>query len=312
MLSLPLPRVQSGPKDHASAIRDIEELYEANLDGKTPDQIKDAIAANQRRVYNAISKSETVDATAIADTIARSRIFTDRALMYFHVGDHARTKMAIELAIGGRRPENAFVKRSNEPIRSLQAVLWAASALAEELASITPTLQALEYAIITEPERRVAPIMLAVYLDRLMQRDDLLRPEHLRKVHSLRLEIADRSTRTTLALILAYRSLIMANLNRYFVREEAEKRVDGSGSRRKEPAQRIIARLERSMKLHDVLMIIVSDSLRDVREDVEYMKVEKNRSDLRVLDEQRTQLTSERGELDDRAKALLKILRRSD
>jgi hypothetical protein len=193
--------------------------------------------------------------------------------MHLHNGDHVGARQSAELTLAqfGHRASEIFKTELTVPGLSLPAAVWAIASLSEETVNIEETLAALEYALAFEPDKRFAPVIVACYLDRLILRDDLLQPDHIRKIiESIRKHVADDKARAAAMLIVTYRSFVLLKLNQDFITTIAKSQTVTK--------ERTKNRVDRAMRTYTLLIKLIGETLTAVRaNDSFFMASEENR-----------------------------------
>lgn len=197
MLTLPLPKNDSGPDAFEDAVKILEDVE---------DKLPTFSDKNQQIIKKAITSLET--ARGVVDKDESSKNNSLLSLLYFVSNDYVNAKKYANLAIQ--------FARESKIRRTLPAFIYATSALYEERFDFTSiTDEYFNYAILAEPDNPLIPLLFSIYLDRMLLRfnDNYLDEEALYRIFTIMKSPSLEKSRTT-----NYTAL----LSRYFIRLKLE------------------------------------------------------------------------------------------
>ncbi len=169
MITLPLPRNDSGPKAYEDALEVLE-----NIDKDLPIFSN----KNQQIIRNAIKVLKNSKDNLEVDESAKK--YSLLSLLYFISNDYINAKKYANLAI--------LKAREAKIRRTLPAFIYATSSLYEkdfDFKSITKNY--FRYSILAEPDNPLIPLLFSIYLDRMSLRmnDGFLSADSLRDIFDI-------------------------------------------------------------------------------------------------------------------------------
>jgi hypothetical protein len=207
MLTLPPPRNTDGPAGYKAALKTL-----SSLDLKAPLSEKN----NQEILGNAIDVShDALKATRKKEE--RCRLYALVALLRFQQNDYESARIASGNAIE--------IARGLERRRTLPAMIHATSSLYQPAPDVASIIRnEFRYALLAEPDNRLAPALFATFLDRAMYRylDGAVTTAHIRSLADIACEDPLKEHAGRCLAIIAARVLVQVK------REQAT--IEGCGT----------------------------------------------------------------------------------
>jgi hypothetical protein len=280
----PLPRSDVGPQSYSDAVRLIARNYTPEASYADP--------RNNIMVGSLITSLRNTHAAERLDDAGNARVSLLLALLHFHQGEDQQAKARSALAIdymlrsANRRPTAAspeFYKpetwipaaKANAGY-ALASAIWAAASLSGEDANVNNSLSALDAAFGMEPKNGLAPLAAAIFMDRLIARQDIMTIAHLDTLRlSARTRLTDEKARSATLLVIMTRALVALKLEQSLVTatKDAPRGTTADGAA-------IKARADKSFAAYDAALKLLDDVTKDLLRDDAFSKDAANRAEV--------------------------------
>jgi hypothetical protein len=215
MPTIPLPRKNDGPKSFKNVVTYINDNYvqqKAHDDPENISVIKNAI--NQLKL-SSVYKEDNYK--------TKQQLLTMIALLQLNIGEYEEASATTKGIIDEFQKLEAAndPKFTNKDYKSypfsraktkcsLPLSIWGISSLSDPNVDVNKTTHAIMDTINIESKNKMLPLIISIYLDRLLLRQDKIRSEDFIEISSSISDIKDANMATQCYQIILTRSIIMA------------------------------------------------------------------------------------------------------
>ncbi|MGD0827216.1 MAG: hypothetical protein ABSA09_03930 [Desulfobaccales bacterium] len=226
--TLPLPGKDDGPKSLQKVVQYIDSYYvhdKPSYDDENVGVINNAIAQLKHNIQYNDKDERNIE-----------QLLTMVSLLQFNIGQYdeasATAKNVIEIFKRRESDKNRdfvgvypstlnveqypFLKTKTKC--SIPLSIWGISSLSNPDVNISETTSAMRQAILLEPNNKMNPLIISLYLDRLLLRQDKIKKNYFDHLISAINGIKDKGISTPCYQIILFRSLIMAKRYQDFLR----------------------------------------------------------------------------------------------
>jgi hypothetical protein len=284
----PLPRSGTGPESYKAIMRHLESFYRPDLQHSDPRNVE-VVEFAMRRLKERHWKETISD----VDT---ARVAVLSALLLFHQGEDRLARIQAETAM-------LLVARGNKEIAKsrdvpdvattidpaiwaqaakgaggygLATAIWATAALSEANVDVKQALTAMDAVFGMEPKSGLAPLAAAIFMDRLIARQDIMTIAHLDALRlSARSRLTDEKARSATLLVIMTRALVALKLEQSLVTasKDAPRGTTADGAA-------IKARADKSFAAYDAALKLLDDITKDLLRDDAFSKDAANRAEV--------------------------------
>jgi hypothetical protein len=280
----PLPRSDVGPRSYSDAVKLIARNYTPEASHSDP--------RNNIMVGSLITSLRNAHAAEKLDETGYARVSLLLALLHFHQGEDQQAKARAGLAIDyllrstNRRPSadaTAIFKPEAWATAAkagsgyaLAAAIWATAALSEANVDVKQALTAMDAVFGMEPKNGLAPLAVAIFMDRLIARQDIMTIAHLDALRlSARSRLTDEKARSATLLVIMTRALVTLKLEQSLIStsQDAPRGTTADSAA-------IKARADKSFAAYDVALKLLDDITKDLLRDDAFSKDAANRAEV--------------------------------